>query len=80
MTFQEAKEKLAQVSGGKYRALYYELITSDDGVEQAECRLYVHSGITHEAKPTWAEAFAALDAAMNPAIAVAPASEEAPLF
>jgi len=26
MTFQEARAKLAEISGGKYRALYYELM------------------------------------------------------
>ena len=78
MTFQEAKDRLAVIAGGEYRSLLYELTIDHEGVERAECRVYANPGLTSGTKPTWAEAFAALEAVMNPPAPPAPLSMEAP--
>ena len=78
MTFKEAKDKLATISGGRYRALYYTITTLSDGTEIPECRLYIDSGITHDPRPSWAQAFEALEARMNPTKPQTPSGDEAP--
>jgi hypothetical protein len=56
MTFQEARAKLAEISGGKYRALYYELVEHTDGSTEARCRVYVAGEINGSNFSTWQEA------------------------
>jgi hypothetical protein len=41
MTFQEARAKLTEISGGKFRAMYYSLVESDGFNPYAECRVYI---------------------------------------
>jgi len=76
MTFQEAKDRLAQISGGRYRALYYTLTIGVDGSERAACRLYIDAGVSHDETRTWEAAFAALEEEMNPSKCVAPTDEQ----
>ena len=57
MTFQEARAKLAQISGGKYRALYYEMIETAAGTCEVGCRVYVSDAKSvTRLYPTWQEA------------------------
>ena len=58
MTFQEARAKLAQISGGTYRALYYELVEQSDGSCTPSCRVYVgNDKNATRGFGTWDEAF-----------------------
>jgi hypothetical protein len=57
MTFQEARAKLTEISGGKYRSMYYQFTERFDGKTEAACRVYVE-GTVHVLKEykTWQEA------------------------
>lgn len=60
VTFAEARARLAKMSGGRYRAMYYELTEHEDGTFEQSCRLYVDAGITSGCCPTWGAALADL--------------------
>ena len=58
MTFQEARNKLMEISGGKFRAMYYQLTEYGDGRTSADCRVYIDgaNNPTSFGIPTWQEA------------------------
>ena len=55
MTFAEARAELAEISGGRYRAMGYELTDHGDGTAKAKCWVYVDPGKRVDSE-TWRDA------------------------
>jgi hypothetical protein len=77
MTFNEAKAKLKEISGGAYHAISYEVSEFADGKQRVACKIYIDGkGFIPEggaAYPTWQQVFTMYDAKYNSA----PADESA---
>jgi hypothetical protein len=71
MTFKQAAAKLKKIANGKYHSLRFELTTYKEstqavcGIGQTKCDVYIED-LAWYSGATWAEAFEALDTAMNP--------------
>ena len=77
MTFQEARARLTEISGGRYRSMYYQLTETGSGKHEAACRVYIEN-TTHVMReyPTWQEAIDAhIKAQVPPAVTVADVAE-----
>ena len=66
MTYREAEEKLKEISGDKYRALYYNKTTDSYGNVTTVCQIYTSTENHIDQGNTWEEAFAAREARINP--------------
>ena len=67
MTFEEARQKLAEMSRGEYRQLQYGLTEYSDsfgGGVVPECTVYIHNQ-KHHSGLTWEAALHSLDVAMH---------------
>jgi len=65
MTFLEARDELARISGGEYRSLVYTITEGEShGAPAALCRVYIHGQKGHIA-PTWRDALDSMRAAMD---------------
>ena len=77
MTFNEAKAKLKEISGGAYHAISYEVSEFAHGEQRVECKIYIDGkGFTPDGSTacnTWQQVFAMYDAKYN----TAPADESA---
>ena len=66
MTFQEARAKLAEISGWKFRKLNYSLSEYSSGRVCVECQVYIEDTKLAFGEPTWEEAFEAHSKAQLP--------------
>ena len=71
MTFEEARQKLAEMAKGNYRALQYELTDFNDqhGGGTVRCTVYIHGQNHHHGK-TWEEALSSMQGAIDGPTAV----------
>jgi hypothetical protein len=67
MTFAQARQKLTEVSGGKYRSVSFEITEKDGRIIGTKCRVYIDGQSGHTAE-TFEKAFDSLDNYMNPKI------------
>jgi hypothetical protein len=76
MKFEDAEKKLAEISGGKYRSLYYsKTVVGPHGPVTTKCSIYIDGeDLFHGA--TWQDAFNAREVAAR--LRAAGPAEEAP--
>lgn len=55
MNFKEARAKLKEISGGRYRSLSYEVTDPVEGTPEIRCSVYI-DGFNYQKGKTWEEA------------------------
>ena len=78
MTFEDARQEVKDMSGNRYRSLYYEVTENETGVVSIQCRVYVDSGMS-SVGATWRAALDGMKKLLSPAPDPTPVEDEAPI-
>lgn len=79
MTFEQARKELNEISGGRYRSLYYNLTEHVGGKPTQKCSVYVDSGHRSEEHFTWEAALDDMRQLLNRDTECRPVIEGEPL-